>query len=106
MLIFCAVGPMTAQTIERQVGIARNGDILTDRVGRVSLPVMALGTGLGNGFFLLEEEIIRGVWRVTNRTIPIADRLMLRLGTLLAGHGIGVTTATNVLHRLSQQTRL
>src|SRR5512135_2351361 len=41
VLILCAVRPVAAQTLHMQVLVSRVPDLLSDRMGRMLLPVMA-----------------------------------------------------------------
>ena len=45
LFVFRAMGSVTAKAVQRQIGIAWINDLGSDGVGRVSLPIVALGTG-------------------------------------------------------------
>lgn len=103
VLVLGSMGPVAAETIEGDVLVARVNYLGTDRVGRVCLPIVALGAVIDRARFGLQEQVIRRMRRVANGTVAVADRLVLGHGTLLAGHGVCVTAATDFFHRCAEQ---
>lgn len=62
LCVFRTMGPVTAEAVQRKIEIAWIKNLGTDRVRRVSLPIMALTTDGNNGRLFLHEWVIRSMW--------------------------------------------
>ena len=79
MLEFGPVRPVAAQALQADVGISGIDDLLTDRVRRMRLPIVAFRTELDRRRFRRQEGIVGAMGRVALVTRTFCDWWMLGL---------------------------
>ena len=62
------------------------------------LPVMAIAAHIDRGRLVHEKEIVRSVGRMAGGAVPVRNRRMRGLRSLLSGNGVGVTAAAQGKH--------
>lgn len=77
MLVFCPMGPVTAQAVHRQVLVSFVYYLITDRMGGMLRIVVTLRAELNGRRLREQEHIVGSMGRVTGSAQPVFYRIML-----------------------------
>src|SRR5690242_8999898 len=98
-----SMGAVTASATNREVLVAWVPCLLPDGVSRMLAPVVASGAQIKISGFFGQEHKVRRVGIVAFSTAPFNHRLMFGDILLHPLHGVGVATAAQLGHWLSEQ---